>query len=89
MLLSSRPFQCFPCLPWKALERPTGQQILSETYSIDENNTDKIIKYRCEYCDYRASLKSQLTRHVQFIHDGVKYSCEFFYYKATTKSSLK
>ena len=98
------------CLPWEALERSTGQQILSEnigpkesltilngdfessvetinnktkddlvdsnkihdynkelnaknkTYSIDENNTDKMIKYSCEYCVFKASLKSQLTQ---------------------------
>ena len=48
-----------------------------------------MIKYSCEYCDFKASLKSQLTRHKQSIHNGVKYSCEFCDYKATIKSSLK
>ena len=44
-------------------------------------------KYSYEYCDYKATEKGNLQRHVKSIHCGVKYSFEYCVYMVTTKSS--
>ena len=47
------------------------------------------VKYSCEYCDYKATEKGSLQKHLKSFHDVVKYSCEFSDYKATKKGSLQ
>ena len=45
-------------------------------------------RYICEQCDYKATQKGNLLRHIESIHEGVKCPCEQCDYKATCKESL-
>ena len=45
-------------------------------------------KFICEHCDYKASQKGTLLRHIKSRHEGVKYPCGQCGYKASTKSNL-
>merc|ERR1719319_352586 len=54
------------------------------------------VTYNCELCDYKATQKGNLKRHVQSVHDvvksvhkGAEHNCELCDYKATQKSDLK
>ena len=47
------------------------------------------IKYHCDQCDYKATLKSNLKKHNMSIHEGIKYQCDQCDYKATQKGNLK
>ena len=41
------------------------------------------VKYSCEYCDYKATEKGSLQKHLKSFHKGVKYSCEYCDQKVT------
>ena len=41
------------------------------------------------HCEYKATRKQSLHKHVQSVHDGVKYNCVQCEYKATRKQSLQ
>ena len=47
------------------------------------------VKYACEQCDYQATTKFDLTRHIKSRHEGIKYDCDQCEYQATTQSSLR
>ena len=44
------------------------------------------IKFPCESCDYLASHKSYIRKHVKSVHEGIKFSCESCDYLASYKS---
>ena len=46
------------------------------------------MKYDCNQCDYRATKKSSLTRHIKSVHEGVKYDCNKCDYRATRLDNL-
>ena len=50
---------------------------------------NKAASQDCPYCDYKATTKRNLKRHVESKHQGVCYSCDYCAYKATTKGNLK
>ena len=52
--------------------------------SVHEN-----VKYPCNQCDFKATLKSSLKRHQTSVHENIKYPCNQCEYKATQQSSLK
>ena len=41
------------------------------------------VKYSCESCDYKATEKGSLQKHLKSFHDVVNYSCEYRDQKAT------
>ena len=45
-------------------------------------------KFHCGQCNYKATQKGDLLRHVKSIHEGVKYPCGQCDYKATQKKHL-
>ena len=49
----------------------------------------KGIKYQCDECDYKATLKENLKKHKMSVHIGFKYPCDQCDYKATQKGDLK
>ena len=48
----------------------------------------KSMQFPCDNCDYKATQRSNLLRHVQAKHDGVKFPCDNCDYKATQSSNL-
>ena len=46
-------------------------------------------KYECQQCTKAFTKTSNLTQHIQSIHEGVKYACDQCDYQATQKGSLK
>ena len=46
-------------------------------------------KYQCQHCDYEAKWPSNLTKHVEAIHEGVRYPCNQCSYKATETGNLQ
>ena len=44
--------------------------------------------YPCDQCDFKATIKGNLTQHVQSIHEGVTHQCDQCDYKATQKGNL-
>ena len=34
------------------------------------------IKYQCDYCKYKATLKAKLKTHIMSVHEGIKYQCD-------------
>ena len=45
-------------------------------------------RFICEQCDYKATQKGYLLKHVKAIHEGVKFPCEQCDYKAIRKENL-
>ena len=43
--------------------------------------------YECDKCEYKATWKSDLTKHKQWKHEGVRYECDQCEYKATDKDN--
>ena len=43
----------------------------------------------CDPCDYNATDKKSLTRHIQSKHEGVKYACDQCDHQATQQSNLR
>ena len=50
------------------------------------------VKYPCDQCEYKATVKYNLTKHVKSKHEGVyediKYPCDLCEYQATKKGNL-
>ena len=46
----------------------------SKYYKISLNDENK---YACEKCDYKTTIKRDLVRHVQGIHEGIKFPCTY------------
>ena len=42
-----------------------------------------------DQCDYQATKKGDLKRHIESIHEGVHYTCDQCEYKATQKGDLR
>ena len=55
---------------------------------VNNVHTD-IIKYECNECDFKATLKKGLKIHTESIHKGLRYNCNECGFKATKKQSLK
>ena len=49
--------------------------------------TDK--QYRCNECDYSATMSSTLKKHKESIHEGIRFSCSVYDFAATTAGNLK
>ena len=49
---------------------------------------NKGAKFDCDQCNYEATKKCNLVRHVKSRHEGVKFPCGQCDYKATQKGSL-
>ena len=47
------------------------------------------IRYTCDQCDYKATLKKDRKKHKESQHEGVRYPCDKCDYKATEKSKLR
>ena len=47
-----------------------------------------LIKHECTQCEFKATLKQNLQRHIRSVHEGQKFSCIFCEYKATYKGNL-
>ena len=45
--------------------------------------------YACDLCDYKATQKAHLKRHIDCVHGDMRYSCDLCDYKATRKDTLK
>ena len=48
----------------------------------------KSLGYPCDQCDYKATQKAHLLRHLKSKHEGIKYPCDQCDFKATQKSNL-
>ena len=46
-------------------------------------------KYKCSDCDYKASYKSGLQKHIESIHLGIKYPCTLCEYQDTENGHLR
>ena len=46
----------------------------SKYYKISLNDENK---YACEKCDYKTTIKRDLVRHFQGIHEGIKFPCTY------------
>ena len=57
---------------------------LKHTMSVHEG-----IKYKCDYCEYKAVQKGNLKRHTMSVHEGIKYQCDHYEFKATTQGNFK
>ena len=49
----------------------------------------KTREYMCNQCDFTATARHSLARHVELIHDKVEYKCETCSYKTNMKFNLK
>ena len=56
--------------------------------NIQQNMGGKERLYVCQHCNYKATKRNNLLKHVSAIHDGVKYPCTICNYKATQKWHL-
>ena len=45
--------------------------------------------YACDLCDYKATQKAHLKRHIDCVHGGVRHSCDQCDYKTNWKGNLK
>ena len=74
---------------------PTGQRrrkARANTSSMTRNlasEDDLSPVFSCNYCDYKASVKSNVRMHERSIHEGIKYECDQCDYRATQTSNLK
>jgi hypothetical protein len=46
-------------------------------------------RYYCDMCDYQASLRGSVSRHIRTIHQGLRYPCDQCEYQATRSHHLK
>ena len=44
--------------------------------------------HQCNQCDYKATLKGDLLKHIQSKHEGVKFPCDQCDFKAKGKGQL-
>ena len=47
------------------------------------------VKHPCNQCDYKATEKGSLKKHIESVHEKVKYPCHQCEYKATTKGNIQ
>ena len=47
------------------------------------------VRCECDKCEYKATCKSDLTKHKQATHERVKYECNQCEYKSTWQSHIK
>ena len=51
--------------------------------------TDGEVRYPCDQCDYKATEKGSLKKHIDAVHGDVRYSCDQCDYKSKWKDNLK
>ena len=72
-------------------------QNLKEDIMLQKNEWERRVKSikrgpdknNCKECNYTASTKKTLKKHVQAKHENIRYSCADCEYKATTNPSLQ
>ena len=47
------------------------------------------VKFPCDKCDYAATTKSNLTKHIEIRHKGVRYPCNLCEYESLSTFNLK
>ena len=57
---------------------------ISSQYIIHEGK-----RYPCNLCQYEATRKDELKRHIKSIHEGVTYPCHLCGYRATLNRNLR
>ena len=55
---------------------------------VKEKKKEKVMKFKCDKCDYKAGKINHLTQHKQSKHMNVVYSCDKCDYKASIKGNL-
>ena len=50
-------------------------------HSLDHES----VEYPCDQCDYKATLKGNILKHLKSKHEGIKFPCDQCDYKATKK----
>ena len=55
---------------------------------MSKNGRYEGVKFPCDHCDYKATQKVNLLRHLKSVHEGVKFPCDHCDYKATQKFHL-
>ena len=62
-----------------------------ENHILTYHNKSKYFgdKYPCNQCQYEATQKSSLIRHIQSIHEGLRYNCNQCNYTAKLKDILR
>ena len=51
-------------------------------------NVARNMKFLCDFCEFEASWKTTLRRHIQSKHEGIKYPCNLCEFRASHKSSI-
>ena len=49
----------------------------------------EVICYKCDQCEYKATIKGALTKHIESIHEGIHYNCDQCEFMAAQKADLK
>ena len=66
-----------------------------EKSQLADNNKQKVDKrkdkpfHKCEQCDYKTVDRSNLTKHVKSVHQGIKYPCPHCDYKGSKENVQK
>ena len=70
------------------LERAASEALKNDSSSIHSYHT--IIAYKCQQCNYQATRKDDLNRHIQSVHKGIKqHSCQQCDYQVARADSLQ
>jgi len=89
---SSHTEQLYPCSDCrKRMESEEGifYPCTSCTLNlVKEKKKEKVLKFKCDKCDYKAGKINHLTQHKQSKHMNVVYSCDKCDYKASMKGNL-
>ena len=70
------------------------RRVKAEVRKANEEMSQRVmchegIRNTCDQCDYKATTKGDLRRHLESIHEGARYTCDQCDYKPTTKGDLK
>ena len=49
--------------------------LIAEARKAERMRRRKIRRYQCDKCEYNANLRSNLTRHIEGVHEGIKNMC--------------
>ena len=49
----------------------------------------RVIKHPCPHCNYQASTKDSLKKHIKSVHEGKTYPCSYCDHQALSKYTLK